>query len=387
MSDITVRKVESKADNKVFFEFPWELYKGSPYWVPPLKSTRRDTLDREKDPSWQYMEGEYYIAWRGDVAVGTIAAFVNKRHNETWNENIAWFGAFDFIDDPEVARLLLETAENWARERGYDAVRGPATFTLHSEVGVLMRPYDQPPLILMPYNYDYYPKHIEAAGYLKEKDLGTWCMDWEDMQASSGSRRTMERTRRLGERAMKTSNITWRNGDPRNKKGDYELIREIYNDGWEDNWGFVPLTDAEFAGLVDELALVYEPKWAGYVFVDGDPAAFFVGTPDINQAVHKAYPKPSEPEIFTLLKVLWHWKLRPKVDTLRFALGGIKRKYHGSRALMGIATAFFDTFFDNDHWRHYDGGWVLEDNENMNSLLRSYTAKECRLYRVYQKNL
>ncbi|PJF44595.1 MAG: hypothetical protein CUN55_03100 [Phototrophicales bacterium] len=388
MSPITVRKVQTRAEHRVFFEFPYHLYKDSPYWVPPLKSSRRKLLDQHKDPAWQYMEGDYFIAWRDQTPVGTIAAFVNHRHNQRWHENIAWFGAFDFVDDVDVAMALLQTAESWAKERGYTALRGPATFTLHSEVGVLMRPFDRPPLILMPYNYDYYPHHIEAAGYGKIKDLLTYCTDLQDVLGAENFAKRRDQSKRIAQRIMQREGITYRRGNPRNKKADYEFIRQVYAEGWYDNWGFIELTDQEFEHLVQELQLVYDPKMAFFVSVKGKPAAFVVGTPDLNQALHWARPSLREPEFLTLLKALWFWKVRRKVTTLRFALAGISREFHGSGVIAVLAHAWFEVFADpNLSWKHYDGGWVLEDNEKMNLFLEKSLVNACRLYRIYQKTL
>lgn len=388
MSDVVIRNVETREDHKVFFEFPYHLYQDSPYWVPPLKSSRRKLLDQKKDPSWQYMEGDYFIAWRGDQPVGTIAAFVNHRHNEVWHENIAWFGAFDFVDDPTVAAALLATAEAWAQARGYTDLRGPATFTFHAEFGVLMNTYDQPPLILTPYNFEYYPHHIEAAGYSKAKDLLTYCADVKDVVGAEHFVKRREQHTRLVKRVMAREGITYRRGDPRNKRGDYEFIREIYAAGWKDNWGFVPLTDEEFEGLVEELALVYDPKYAYFVSVKGKPAGFAVGTPDLNQALKIARPSLREPEIITLLKVLWQWKVRRKVTTMRFALVGISTEFHGSGVIGVMGHVWFEIFAAPDlPWQHYDGGWILEDNEKMIVFLEKSLVNTCRRYRLYQKSL
>lgn len=388
MAETVVRKVETDADFKVFFEFPWLLYKDNPYWVPPLKSERRHTLDQEHDASWQYMEGDYFVAWQGAEPVGTIAAFVNHRHNETWNENIAWFGAFEFIDDATVAAALLQTAEKWAQERGCMALRGPATFTLHAEVGVLMSPYDQPPLILMPYNADYYPAHIEAAGYHLEKKLSTWTINPVEFAQDPTVAKQLEKSKRLAKWAMKRNNITWRKGNARNRREDFEAMYEVYNSGWSRNWGFVPLTDKELTALIDGLSNIYDPNLAYYVYADGEPAAFVVAVPDMNQAFRYAYPKPQEPEFLTLLKVLWHWKLRPKINRLRFPLAGISNKHHSTGVIAVGLLGFIETFLaNNPSWHEYDGGWVLEDNNNMNAILRKFTANEGRLYHIYQKNL
>ena len=88
---------------------------------------RHDLLDKKKNPSWEYMEGDYFAAWRGNKIVGTITALINHRHNEFWNEHIGWFGTFDVFDDQEAATALLTTAADWVKAKGYDAIRGPQT--------------------------------------------------------------------------------------------------------------------------------------------------------------------------------------------------------------------------------------------------------------------
>lgn len=383
---IEVRRVQSKADHKIFFEFPWRVYKDNPYWVPPLKSTRRHMLDQERDHSWEYMDGEYFIAWKDGQPVGIVAAFINHRHNETWNEHIGWFGNLEFVDDPEVSAALMTAAEDYVRGKGYDAIRGPANFTFHAEVGMLLDHFDRSPVILMPYNHAYYPNHMENLGYQKVKDLVTWHATAEEMDSEDGLSHRYERIKRVAERVMKRQNITVRPGSARTKKQDFEIIYDLYNNAWRDNWGFVPLTDRELKGLVKELQQVYEPNMAVYAFVGDDPAGFFVAVPDLNQAFHRAYPRPGVPEIFSLLQILWHWKIRPKIDTVRLPLGGIKPKYRGTGVIMAIALAFFDLFRASG-WAHFDGGWVLEDNKEMNDVLIQTRANPDRHYRIYQKSL
>jgi hypothetical protein len=120
---VIVRKVESRADFKAFFEFPWTLYRDDPNWVPPLLSMRRDQLDKQHNPAWsEYLEGDYFAAWRGDQIVGTIVAFISHRHNDYHQERIGWFGMFEVYDDDEAARALLDTAADWVKARGYTAL-------------------------------------------------------------------------------------------------------------------------------------------------------------------------------------------------------------------------------------------------------------------------
>jgi hypothetical protein len=387
MNDIVVRKVEDKADYKVFFEFPWRHYADDNFWVPPLKSVRKHLIDREKDASWEYMDGEYFVAWRGEEPVGIIAAFINHHHNEKWNENTGWFGSFEFQDDPVVAQKLLAAAEEYVRSKGCDAIRGPATFNLHSEVGILMDNYDQSPILMLPYNYPYYPSHIESAGYSKLKDLLTWRSTQEHFASVEDEMEKFGKVQKMAERVMKRRNITMRRGNKQNTREDFQIIYELYNTAWNDNWGFVPLTERELDSMINDLQQIYDPEMSTYVFVDGDPAGFFVAVPDMNQAFKLADPKPGVPEIWSLLKILWHWKIRPKIDTVRLPLGGIKPEYRQSTGVVLVLGAAILSMFRDANWQTYDGGWILEDNDPMNELVSNFNAVHGCRYRIYHKVL
>lgn len=154
---VAIQIARTPADEKAFREFVWVHYAGDPYWVPPLVSMRRETFDRQHAAAWEYLRGEYFIARRGSSIVGTIAAFINPRHNDFQHESIAWFGAFETIDDPTVAAALLNAAADWARTQGVTALRGPQTFTTHEEVGLLVEGFGHP-MILMPYHKPFYER-------------------------------------------------------------------------------------------------------------------------------------------------------------------------------------------------------------------------------------
>ncbi|NDJ62737.1 MAG: N-acetyltransferase, partial [Chloroflexi bacterium] len=169
-SDVTIRRVSTKADLKALIEFPWKLYKDDPVWVPPLLSMRRELFDKTKHPAWEYLTGEFFTAWRGGEIVGTIAAYINHRHNQFHNEQIGWFGAFETINDQAVSDALLTTASDWVRAQGYHALRGPQTFSPHDECGLLIDGFTRP-VLLMPYNPPYYQALVEQAGFHKAKDV------------------------------------------------------------------------------------------------------------------------------------------------------------------------------------------------------------------------
>ncbi len=383
---ISVRKVDSKTDDKVFFEFPWKIYKDDPNWVPPLLSMRKETLSHEKNPAWEYLEGDYYIAWRGNEPVGTIAAFVNKRHNEYNKENIAWFGFFESIDNQEVANALLKTAEDWARANGYDALRGPQSFTTHEEVGLLIDGFERP-VLLMPYHRPYYQKLIDTYGGLqKVMDVYSYNLDYDPVAFAKS--RDREVIQKIVARIKRQGNFTVRSVNKKTQKADFALVKEIYNDAWSANWGFTPMTDRELDALIEGLADFFDPRLSAIVETDGVPAGFMLGVTDLNIPLQLAYPRPGVPELLTLVKVLWHWKLRPKINGYRIPLMGVREQFRNKGLEVLMISHFFDNAMGVNHpYRHVDGGWILEVNHDMIGVLERANMHVYRTYRIYEKPL
>jgi GNAT superfamily N-acetyltransferase len=378
---VTIRKVTTRQDEKAFFEFPWKLYADDPNWVPPLLSIRRETLDRDKNPSWAYLDGDYYVAWRGDESVGTIAAFVNHRHNEFHEENIAWFGFFETINDQAVAGALLQTAFEWARSHGYDALRGPQSFTTHEECGLLVEGFERP-VMLMPYNPPYYQRLIENAGLTQLMDTYSMRYSWEQIEENN----TQQRVQRIVDRLQQRSNITVRNIEKRNRHADFARFKDLYNDAWVKNWGFTPMTNRELDALVEGLGIFFDPHLACFAEVDGDPIGFMLGVPDFNQVLDRARPRPGIPEPLTLLRAAWHWKIRPKIDNFRIPLMGVREAYRKQ----GVDILMYNYFLNElpkrpTYYRSMDAGWILETNQDMLSVMKNFGLTRYRTYRFYQK--
>ncbi|MBE2272462.1 MAG: N-acetyltransferase, partial [Anaerolinea sp.] len=321
---VTIRRVETPADLKRIIEFPYTLYANDPNWVPQLLSMQRDKFNKAKNPSWEYMVGDYFLALRGDKVVGTIAAFINHRHNTFHEEHIGWFGAFEVYDDPEAAAALLETAAQWVKAAGYDAIRGPQTFTTHEETGLLVDGFTRP-ILLYPYNPPYYAGFLEAAGY-------TPVMDTYGFYLSAAKVREVgldTRLERVTKAIMKRGKITVRQIDAQNMMADFALFKDIYNAAWEKNWGFVPMTPRELDALVASLGQFFDPDLAFFAYVDNVPAAFILAIPDFNQVLQKVYPQPNIPEPISLVKALYHWKIKPVMDWVRVPLLGVKGEFRG----------------------------------------------------------
>lgn len=376
---LEVRPIEGKGEFRYFFEFPWALYKDEPNWVPPLLSMRKDLLDKKKNPAWDYMEGQYFGAWRGDTLVGTITALINHRHNEIWKEHIGWFGTFELYDDQETAEALLETAANWVKERGYHAIRGPQSFTTHEETGLLVDGFT-PPVLMMPYNPPYYQSLVEPAGFEKVIDIVSMYFHREmdtfpDMAV---------RLKKIAERTMKRSNITIRNFDTKRKKEEFRLFRDIYNQAWDKNWGFVPMNDKELDALIESLGMFVEKEMAFFAYVGDEPAGFSLAVPDFNEMLKKAYPRPGMPEILTLLQVAWHWKVTKTTRGVRLPLMGVKSEFRDR----GVELVMLNTTVQQvpQQYSHIDCGWILETNQ----LVKMSTKLGANLYkthRIYEKKL
>jgi GNAT superfamily N-acetyltransferase len=377
---LTVRKVESAQDFRAFFEFPWGLYKNDPNWVPPLLSMRRDLLDKTKNADWKYLEGDYFAAWRGDQIIGTIAAFINHRHNEANEEHIGWFGAFDVYDDQEAARELLNTATDWVQTRGYDAILGPQTFTTSGDCGVLVDGFVRP-VLLMPYNYPYYQRMVESAGFQKKEDLLSFHLS-RDRAKQVG---LVERLQRISRSVMKRNQISIRPIDRRHLRDEFVLFKELYNTTFSDTWGFFPMTSAELDALVATLGRYFDPDFAFFAYVQSEPVGFVMGVPDLNQVLQKAAARPSIPEFITLLRALWYWKIKPVIDWIRIPLLGVKPDYRRKGVDVALYGTLLEAVINSRHIEHSDTGWISETNYPMAGVARSLGLEHYKTYRLYEK--
>lgn len=379
--------MESARDFKAFLEFPWTVYRGDPNWTPPLLSMRRHLLDRTKNPSFEYLDADYYVAWRGDQPVGTIAAFINHRHNEYHPEdnNIAWFGFFECLDDADAARALLGTAQDYARAKGsYTAVRGPANFTLNDECALLIENFE-PALILMPYNPPYYQRLIEGSGLGYDKIMDTVSVLAEPSHYLDENGNLSPRVVKLVETMKEKRGIGVRLADMSRLTEELKLLRELYSSAWEKNWSFVPPTERELDDLFQNLKQYFFPRLGVLGTVQGQEVGFMLGLPDMNQVLRRAYARPGTPEVWTLLKALWHWKIRPKITRQRILLFGIKEEFRGK----GVDGAIYLEYLRQSipTYPVVDAGWVLETNAKALNAMYTFDARIYKRYRFYQAPL
>ncbi len=381
MKSLEIKQVKTEDERREFLSFPWEVYKDNAYWVPPIFSERMHFTDAEKNPFFRHAEVAFFLAMRGREVVGTIAAFTNQAHNEFHAENIAFFGFFEVLEDAEAAEALLKRAEDWARERGHTALRGPAQFSTNDECGLLVDGFDDRPRILMTYNPPYYVDYIEERGYSTAMDLWAYRVSTDIFSREYGQRLT-----RLVEKVRKRSKITFRKLNMKDFNREVKRFKGIYLSAWADNWGFVPLDAAEFDQLAEELRPIVDPDLAFIAEVEGKPVGFSLTLPDLNEPLHLAYPRPRTPEWWTLAKFAWHWKVRKKVSWIRvFAMGVIPEYRVG-----GIDALFY---YETAKAAVEKGiplaemSWILESNDEMNEIIRSLGGEVYKTYRFYEKGL
>jgi GNAT superfamily N-acetyltransferase len=378
---VEIVKVESKKQLRTFIKVPWAVYKNDPYWVPWLYFERLEFFNKKKNPFFEHAEADYFIAYRDGKPVGTIAGVLNHRHNDVHDENIAHFGVFELHNDPEAAKALLDTACQWARDRGTDAILGPANLSSTVEWGMLIEGYDSPPVVFIPYNPPYYNDFVEAAGFTKAMDLYAWNNHLEELVKPGGM---PEKVIRVVNLVKKRYDITVRAADLKDWNNEVGRVKKIYNSAWEKNWGFVPLTEAEFDQLEHSLEQIVDPNIVFFVEKDGEAVGFSLSIPDVNQQMHKLQPGPSL--ISSYLAGLRVLRSRSKPNRIRVLALGVMEEYRGKGldALLYYETAHASVA-NGYSWA--EASWVLETNEAMNKPIELLGSEIYKRYRVYEKKL
>lgn len=383
---LEIRPVRTPAEKRAFVELPWQIYQDDPNWVPTLLSLAYELIDTEKHPFYEFARLALFNAWRGKRLVGRIGAIDNPRHNATHQDKVGFFGFFEVENDPEAARALFDAAGDWLRARGKEAIRGPANPSVNEEFGLLVDGFDSPPVVLMTYNPQYYVGLIEGLGFEKAMDLLAWYVP-TSFYGGTTADKIPEKLVRVTRAVQKRYGYTIRRFDKRNFDQEAARIKAIYRSAWEDNWGAVPMTDHEIehmaAGLKQmadfDLVFIVEDR-------EGDVAGMSITLPNLNQALIKAYPRPGVPEPLTLLKLLWHWKVRPCVDSARvLALGVLgPHRARGVDALLMYETTRVGL---SKGYTWAEMSWILETNDMMNRDIEMMGGKVYKTYRIYQKTL
>jgi hypothetical protein len=370
---IEIVVVEGGSELKDFINLPWNLYAEYPRWVPPLKKEVRRLLDPRRHPFWSSAERRLFLALRGSQVVGRIAGIIDRCYNEFHGERMGIWGFFECADDPAAAKALFSAVETWARLKGMAFLRGPLNPSTNYELGLLVEGFDYLPALMMPYNPPYYSSLVESCGFAKEKDLLAFLID--------GDYRLPEWMDSLAGRIARKKGIRIRPFRPKDEDAEFALIKEIYNDSWSANWGFVPLSDEEIRDIQKSVMTFADPDLAFFIYYEDEPAAVCVIFPDINPLLKRLNGRIG---LLGLLKALLY---RREITGLRCLLFGIKDKYRQLGIPMLAFHHIFEVVRQKDKYRSLELGWTLEDNAAVNTLAVEAGARPYKRYRIFRKSL
>lgn len=344
--------------------------------MPPLLRLQREIFSPKHNAFYQHADVQLFLARRDGDVVGRISAQIDREHNKFHDEHTGFFGFFESENDPQVAIALLDAAEHWLRERGMDRIRGPLSFSINGEVGMLVDAFDEPPVMLMPYNPPYYLDLMQRCAYDRIKDLYAW--KWAGQPPKGSAARIVEELRSRPE-------VTIRRAKMSRFDEEVRIILDLYNDAWSENWGYVAATAAEAEQLAKDVKMLADPEIIPIVEVDGVPVGVALALPNLNEAIAdlngRLFP-------FGFAKLLWRlWRKRFK--TGRLLLLGIKKEFR-TRKYVGISYLLCDEIYRGAAERGYEWAefsWTLEDNHLINSLIDKIGARHYKTYRLFEKAL
>jgi len=371
MTGVTI--VSTAAEKEQFIRFPYDHYKGNPYWVAPLVMEQKKLLDQDKNPFYNDAEIALFLAEKSGEPAGRVAAIIDHRYNRYHGATTGFFGFYESIDSQPVTDLLFRAASDWLKSRGMNRVIGPANPSMMDEVGILVDGFDSYPYIMMPYHKPYYDKLVTEAGFEKEMDLYAY-----EVTQSSVNQERMQRavdivTRRLPDLTIRPFNL---------KKIDDELniVRNIFNEAWKENWGFIPLSQEELEVMGKDLKMIVDVQVAHVAEINGEPVAFSIALPDYNQVFRKMNGTLLP---FGIFKLFWY---RRKINRIRTALMGVLPEYRGR----GIDALLHQRAIDNGLKVGYQASelsWILESNTEMIRVAEKIGGSRTKTYRFYQKEL
>ena len=375
---VTIRPVQTRQDRKAFVDFAWEVYKDDSAWVPPLKDEVHGLITPGKNPWFEHARAQLWLAERDGKVVGRISAQVDDLVQEHMSQGTGQWGMFEALD-AETAHALIGAAEDWLRAQGMRRALGPISLSIWDEPGLEIEGFDEPPTVMMGHHRPEYRGWIEGAGYAKAKDLVTYELDitnWDDP--------FINRVIAAGERNPR---IRIRMVDKARFAEEARLILNLLNDAWSNNWGYVPLTEAEIAYAGKKLKPIIYNELVRIAEYDGEPVGFMITLPDINELI-----KDLNGELFPFGWAKLLWRLRnPRTQRSRVPLMGIAKKLQGSRLASQLAFMLIE-FTRRDCVGKFgigtgEFGWILEDNKGMLSIAQLPGAHVNHRYRIYEKAL
>ncbi|MDQ6655316.1 MAG: GNAT family N-acetyltransferase [Verrucomicrobiota bacterium] len=376
MSAIDIREVRTKAERTAFIKFPWRIYANDRVWVPPLIIERKEFLDQAKHPFFKHGAAALFLARRDGEIVGRIMASDDPNYNATQRSNVGCFGMFECVDDRAVAHALFEAAAVWLRARGRDEIMGPVDYSTNYVCALLIDGFQHPPMILTSHNPPYYAELIESWGFTKAMDFYAWWLAQPD--------RAAQRLRRFAGALKDRRGFVIRSANLKDIAGESRRLREIYNEAWESNWGFVPFTPEEFAFMTKEMKPIVDEELTLIAEVENKPVGFLLCVPDINAAIRHANGRLTRFGVpIGLAKLLYH---KRRIKTVRVIAMGVIPKYRRHGVAEMLVLRAIETAMVQRGWNG-ECSMILENNVLMNRFLRAIGAEIYKTYRIYRRPL
>ncbi|MEQ1724614.1 MAG: N-acetyltransferase [Sphingopyxis sp.] len=380
---ITITPANSKADRSAFIDLAYRINADDPNWVPPLRVEVIELITPGKNPWFEHGKAQLFLARRGGIVVGRIASHFDHLALAAPPEQGMGPGTGNWglleAEDEAVTAALIAAAEAWLRDQGMTRVLAPISLSIWEEPGLLTMGHDHPPTVMMGHDRAEYQAWVERAGYTSAKQLYTY-----DVMIRDGFPDIVNRIVTSGERSSK---IRIRKVNKARFNEEAALILSILNDAWAGNWGFVPITDSEVAYTGKKLKPIVYEDMIRIAEVDGEPVAFMMSLPDVNEKIArfggKLFP-------FNIFKLLW-WMRKPNSYTVRVPLMGVVKRLQSSRMASQLAFMMIE-YIRRDVVRDHavergEIGWVLDDNQGMNAIAEAIGAKVNKIYTIYEKPL
>ena len=375
MGILEVLPVRTARQKNEFVHFPWTVYRGNtrhPNWVPPLLMDEKHTLSRTHNKFFKHGVQQEFLAYRDGRPVGRIAAILDQSYVDFQKKDDAFFGFFECFDDVEAARALVGAVRSFAKEQGMSRILGPINQSTGQILGLLVSAFDLPPVVKMPWNPEYYGRLLEESGFQKEIDLHSYTMDT--------SHPLSDKIQRVSELARKRNKVEIRLANMKDWDATVEIVRELWNDAWVDNWGFTPWTAEEFRVLAADLKMIMDKDMVFLATIEGRPAGFAFPVPDVNEILIKMNGRLLPTGIFQLLGGL------KQIKTLRVAAFAVRREFRN----LGVDAAFIAQLYMKGTAKGYtraDFSWILETNIRLTNMLENWGAKHYKTHRIYQSQV
>ncbi len=373
--ELTIRPVNDRTLLKVFIQWPRALYRDDPNWITPLFLEQKERFS-DKNPFFRHARWRAWLAFRGQRPVGRISAQIDELHLERYQDKTGHFGCLEAEDHADIFQALFSCAEDWLRTEGMRRVTGPFNLSINEESGLLIDGFDTPPRIMMGHGRTYYGRQVEALGFRKAKDLLAYHCPPDYEAPKTMLTLAKKAANRVHVRPLNRKQL----------KSELAILRDIFNDAWSENWGFVPLTAAEFEEVGKLMTLLLDDDFVQIAEVDGEPAAMMVVLPNINESIADLKSR-----LLPLgwLKLLWRLKVSFP-SSARIPLMGVRKKYQRSRLGPTLAFMVIDAAKQpvlRRGIREIEMSWILEDNSGIRSIIEALSGVVYKTYRLYEKNL